>query len=649
MAAATRELRAERLLERAAVEGWSQPRLEAALLMTHRLDAPATARRGKPCGNSYIPRGYQCRSGAPTTPGPAGALALRPAASRQVNWRRRVAIGAGLTAGALALGLPAASFVMSGSAPGRRASRSVENLARSTASGLRSWRGGPGSVVATPMEMGLGAAAEGIAAARGARSRVESWRFAPGFASEAARLGGAKARKSSERQRYIEQLQSAWQAQSKLATPRQLKQRAAQVAREQLKSERLARQAAVRMKAARRAARIARGGAPFRTSPTPLEAFTRRGLLNPSPGLRGRAERSAAATVAAALHQLQRSGRGLGRRRVRFYTDRMPRRDAQEGKRGKACGASYISQKLQCRKRSSEKPQKEGLTKRQLLGAAALAAGVTAGVVLWSKKDAQSLRDAMSRKAISSRKRKPNLVERLLQERREKRCRKGGRQDATPLGQLCEALQGSFSDLYLSKDGKTAFKVPAEPDMDAAKQEFSVHKAAYLSGVPTAEPLALSPKGVIKMEFLRGKTGEQLFPNGFDASRHPRLGLELSQIMRKMHLAGIAHNDLHYGNWMQTESGVKLIDWGQGAVGKKENVLFDIEDSHLAFGFGLATGKDGFVRQHPAVGDYDALVARTMKSLESARVGASDWRSAIKSHYDSLDQMLKKAAKNPAL
>lgn len=272
---------------------------------------PATLRldlKGKRCGAGYIAGSKTCRLAERT-----------PRSGAPVDWRRRAAIGAGLTAGALAIGLPAAAFLASGSAPGRRASMSAEHLARETAAGFRHWRGSPLEAAGMPLEMGFGAAAEGIGAARNARRRVESWRYAPGFAAEASRLGASKARSAAARRSYITQLQAAWAGQSRPATPQQQGQRAREVARETAKAERLARQAATRQRAARRAARIARTGSPWRSSPTPLESFVSRGLASPTPGPRGGLERSGAALTAGLLRQLQQSSRGLNRRRVRFY------------------------------------------------------------------------------------------------------------------------------------------------------------------------------------------------------------------------------------------------------------------------------------------------------------------------------------------
>lgn len=274
------------------------PRL---LAKVPRLDA------GKPCGRGYIASGLTCR-----------ATPAQPA--KPVNWRRRAAIGAGITAGALAVGLPAASFAVSGSPQGRRTSQAVEGLARSTAAGLQGWSNiRAAHVVTEPLRMGVMAGAEGIRTARWGRSTVESWRYAPGFAREAVHLAGRKSESAAARRHYIAQLQAAWAAQRKAPTQRLLAHRRREIGREQAKAERYSRQAATRLRAARRAGRIARGGAPFRESPTPMESFIRRGLANPSPGPRGRLERSGAALTAGLLRQLQSTGRGLGRRRVRFY------------------------------------------------------------------------------------------------------------------------------------------------------------------------------------------------------------------------------------------------------------------------------------------------------------------------------------------
>lgn len=621
----------DRLVLRAAEERWGSTRLDAAITRARELraDASAPGSKGKPCGNSFIPREATCHKGV-------GALTPATVSQppRKGDWRKRAAMVAGITAGALAVGLPAASFIQSGSAPGRRASQKIENFAREAGRGLMTWGTGPLAPVGVPLGMGFSTAAEGMRAGRTLRRITESWRAAPGFTKGAAGLAARKGKSAESRRAYIAAMKNAWANGTKPITPAAARRRANEVRKVEEQIAALSRQQATRSRAARRAARIARTGAPFTSSPTVSETWLRESLQSDF------VSRTPASLTAGLLRTLQSTRSGLNARRPRFYG---ARRDA-EGQ-GKPCGESYIPKAHECRKgtgAAGSPPTGPGLTPAKILGAAVVLGAAGAGAYAWSKRDSADLRAAMAERPISGGgRRKPNRIEQLLAERRAQRCANRG--DALPLSATNECAVSTFAEVYLAKDGASIFKVQKEPDLPAARREFEVQAAAFAAGVPTAKPLTIHPKtGVIRMERLAGRTGEEIFGEGFDASHEPAYGLQLSAAMRSMHKAGISHNDLHVGNWMDTPQGVRLIDWGQGSR-SKEGVLIDLEDSSMMLGLGLSYTPSGFRPVHPALRGYEPMVADTRQRLGRARFRSSEWEQVIEEHYDALDSMFRAA------
>jgi tRNA A-37 threonylcarbamoyl transferase component Bud32 len=617
----------DRLVRRAAEERWRTARLDAAINRARELRADA----GKPCGASFIPREATCHKGVGAlTP---ATLAKTPARGSGSSWRRKAAIAAGITATGLAVGLPAASFFQSGTAPGRRASMKVEGFAREASRGLMAWGGGALAPVGVPLGMGLGAAAEGMRAGRMARRTAESWRAAPGFASAASGLASRKSQSAAARESYINSMKSAWQAGTKPITPAEARRRANEVRKVEQQIADLTRQAATRSRAAGRAARIARTGAAFRSTPTPSEAWLREALQSDP------ITRTPASLTAGLLRGLQSTRRGLNARRPRFYGD------AEDSNKGKPCGASHIPNGHKCHKGSSSDipPAGPGLTPAKVLGAAAAAGVVAAGAYAWRKRDSVDLRAAMAERPISGeRRRKPNRIEQLLAERRAQRC--GRRGDALPLSATNPCAESTFAEVYVAKDGASIFKVPKEPDLPAAQREFAIQSAAFAAGVPTARPLTIHPRtGVIRMERLPGRTLEEVFGEEFDASHQPRLGLELSAAMRTMHRVGISHGDLHVGNVMETPKGLRLIDWGFGRRAK-DGVIDELSDSRMAFGLGLSYTPEGRRAAHPALSGFASRVRRTADGLDALKPGSTAWRRLIDEHYDEVDAMFRQAA-----
>ena len=598
--------------------------LTPAALRRARLDV-APPRRGKPCGSGFISADFQCRLKTPVggaavnvNATPRGGVqvktkaltpkSLRSQSEAQQRWQRKAAMVAGGVALGAAVALPTAGWFMSGTPQGRRAARGIEALTTGAAAGIRSWSSGPMGVVGMPLAAGMRAGAQGMGVARSARRALEVRRAAPTWAAEAGRLAQQKLARAADLQRQLEQLQAIWAAKGP-TTPVQQRQRQAQLTRLQRQIDALLRQAQVRSRAAVRGQQLSQPG----------NAVQELGYR------------------AARLAYPPRTG--LQRRRVRFYGS--PRRDAQAGGEGKRCGESFIPRSHECRKGQASPPAGPAVSRAQVLGAAALAGGVVAATYAWSKRDAADLREAMDRRPIADgTKHKPGLIEQLLAERRAGRC--GKRSDALPLSAVNSCAESTFAEIYLSKDGQSVFKVPKERDLRAHRREFQLHAAAYEAGVPTPKPLAYQPRtGVIRMERVPGRTGEEIFGENFDASLHPRYGLQLSSAMRTMHRLGIAHGDLHIGNWMETPSGaIKVIDWGQGSR-KKHDLIFDLQDQNLSFCLGFSQGPDGFIRRHPALDGFDELVNRTVDSLDSINPGTVRWRKVIDEHYDALDRMFR--------
>jgi tRNA A-37 threonylcarbamoyl transferase component Bud32 len=620
----------DRLVLRAAEERWPSARLDAAIARARDLRRDAA---GKPCGASYIPREATCHK---------GAAALTPATVTRApregsSWRRKAAMAAGITAAGLAVGLPAASYFQSGSPTGRRASMKVEGFAREAARGLMTWGSGPLAPVGLPLGMGLGAAAEGMRAGRSARRITESWRAAPGYARGAAGLAARKGASAAARESYIASMKNAWASGNKPITPAAARKRAAEVRTVEQQIAALSRQQATRQRAARRAARISRTGAPFTASPTVAEAWLRESLQGDP------ISRTPASLTAGLLRGLQSTRSGLNARRPRFYG---ARRDAEGDRLGKPCGESYIPKAHECRKgtgAAGSPPTGPGLTPAKILGAAVVLGAAGAGAYAWSKRDSADLRAAMAERPISGGgRRKPNRIEQLLAERRAQRCANRG--DALPLSATNECAISTFAEVYLAKDGASIFKVQKEADLPAARREFEVQAAAFAAGVPTAKPLTIHPRtGVIRMERLAGRTGEELFGENFDAGHEPAYGLQLSAAMRSMHKAGISHGDLHVGNWMDTPQGVRVIDWGQGSR-SKDGVLIDLDDSSMMLGLGLSSGPSGRRPVHPALRGYEPMVADTRQRLGRLRFRSPEWEQVIDEHYDAIDAMFRRAA-----
>ena len=291
----------DRLVIRSAEERWSSARLDAAIATTRE-------RRGKPCGASHIPSNRTCHKGS-------GALTplTVAAAPRKGTWRRRAGKVAGVTAVGLAVGLPTASFLASGSPAGRRASIAAERLTRNMATGFGAWGGGPLAPVGMPLAMGLQAGAEGMRVGRTARRIGESWAAAPGFARGTAGLAERKGASAEARASYLEQLQKAWLTSNKPTTPAESRRRTKEVRKVEQQIAKLGRQEATRQRAATRAARIGRTGTPFRTTPTPSERWMQEALQ------RDPVRRTPAALSAGLLRGMQAARSGLNRRQPKFY------------------------------------------------------------------------------------------------------------------------------------------------------------------------------------------------------------------------------------------------------------------------------------------------------------------------------------------
>jgi hypothetical protein len=158
----------------------------------------------------------------------------------------------------------------------------------------------PAWPIAAPTAGGAMAAKEGIKAASGLRRRAEVIRQAPGWAKGAAGLGRRKANRAADIRGQQAALTRAYEANTKPLTAGELARRTRKLERNTARAAEASRQAAIRARGARRAARIARTSNPWRTSPGMTESLLGQesNLLKPSAG---------AATITA-LRTWQRTG-----------------------------------------------------------------------------------------------------------------------------------------------------------------------------------------------------------------------------------------------------------------------------------------------------------------------------------------------------
>ena len=289
-----------RLMLRAAEERWSSARLDAAIACARefRTDAPA---KGKPCGASHIPKDRTCH---------VGAGALTPAsvsqAPRQIDWRKTAAQVAGATALTAAVALPVASFVRSGTPGGRRQTAAWARQAAAVESlAARGMVYPPAWPIAAPIVGGAMAAKEGIRAASGLRRRAEVIRQAPGWAKGTAGLARRKANRAADIRSQQAALTRAYEASTKPLTAGEVGRRTRELERNTARATEASRQAVVRARGARRAARLARTSNPWRSSPGASERWLSATLLGQETNL---LKRSAGAATITALRAWQRSG-----------------------------------------------------------------------------------------------------------------------------------------------------------------------------------------------------------------------------------------------------------------------------------------------------------------------------------------------------
>ena len=267
------------------------------------------------------------------------------------------------------------------------------------------------------------------------------------------------------------------------------------------------------------------------------------------------------------------------------------RNDAPEGDKGKPCGESFIPQQYRCRKKAGF------LTPTSLRTAAKVAVGVglvAGGITIarkWNADDDHSFQEALSagkKWDVYERKRveddlDPEVAE-LRAERQARRERFCGRTDSgktqaersdvfkTCARQIGE--QSAYGQLYIHPDRKRLFKVPVgnqkyrisqQEAVETSYNEFQHLVQARRAGVRVPAPISIHPRsGVLQMEYIpNSMTLRDFNKTNNSPLRQYKVSVSLLDQARRLHRAGISHNDLHPGNVLVTPGrSVVLIDFG---------------------------------------------------------------------------------------
>ena len=268
---------------------------------------------------------------------------------------------------------------------------------------------------------------------------------------------------------------------------------------------------------------------------------------------------------------------------------------------GKPCGQSYIPKTKDCTKKTT----KTGMIGTATAGKVLLTAGALAGgAALLTRKKPISLADW--RKSPKNPRNKPKLSPEEANRISKEAIAKGkkldiarpgcslkktdSRTDAfTPAKTKCGS--GAFGTYYVHQSNKYGVKTFSEFMADEADPgfEFDMLGKAHHEGVNVPEPLAMNSvykdnkTDVVETLIMRHMDGYKTlrrareggdFPTVRVSDRYgdmvemPRLiQLNFAREMKKLHLAGMSHGDLHLGNIMYKYAGenkkkIGLIDMG---------------------------------------------------------------------------------------
>jgi tRNA A-37 threonylcarbamoyl transferase component Bud32 len=219
------------------------------------------------------------------------------------------------------------------------------------------------------------------------------------------------------------------------------------------------------------------------------------------------------------------------------------RADAPEGGQGKPCGASHIPKQHKCTK-GATKPASNTFSN---VAKVALAAGAVAGSTYllhkfrFSKADKAEYQDAI---------RRPYRVKKTVDD---------------DIANLAPIGRGADGKVYLSQDGKHAFKVAHKPA--DTLPEVTKHLKAQVAGVNTAQLKSYdAKKGIIKMEALVGYKSVGQIELSQKARRSAAISIVNSY--QKLHEKGMAHLDVHPRNLLVNKNGdVRVIDFARSELG----------------------------------------------------------------------------------
>lgn len=228
-----------------------------------------------------------------------------------------------------------------------------------------------------------------------------------------------------------------------------------------------------------------------------------------------------------------------GKKYTKSVTDKSSRKDAGDKRVGKPCGASHISKAYTCNVKSS---------KVNTAAQIAIGAGAVIGSAYLLKKYAFKPKDV-----VEFSKAKPYRVSKNVKE---------------GLDGLSQIGEGADGAVYLSKDGKTAFKQVHKPE--TVRKEVTNHLRAQTAGVKTATIQAYdSEKGIIKMEALTNHKPLPRVELGAEA-RH-QAAISLANNVSKLHGKGMTHGDLSGRNILVDKNGdTRLIDFARSKLKASE-------------------------------------------------------------------------------
>ena len=219
----------------------------------------------------------------------------------------------------------------------------------------------------------------------------------------------------------------------------------------------------------------------------------------------------------------------------------------------------------------------------------------------------------------------------------------------------CQAGAGAFGTYFVHTSEKHGFKVFRNEDEDADPGwEFDRLGKAHAAGVNVPEPLAINytkdGTHTLTLRHMKGyREIADVYGGSGDLSRAPLIiRLKLAREFRKLHTEGIAHGDIHSGNFMVNEKSkrVALVDFGFSTqiddaphrIHNKdgvENLMADLV--RLPEYFGLRS----FTR------DYQGVLSNISTQAKDYNRSWDNYELAIKRYYDVLEAELLDADRRP--